>query len=251
MKQPRLFMVWPAYNEAENLESLIARTELVLDRLGQLGHEREYIIVDDGSTDGTPQLLARLCATLPITVITHKPNQGLGPTIRDGLRVASERADDDDLLVAMDADNTHPPGLMIAMVQKALAGNDVVIASRYRPGARVVGLQWHRKLLSLGARAAFQLTFPIPGVRDYTCGYRCYRAGIVRLAFKRYGAAFVEHSGFQCMADILVRLARLGAIVDEVPLVLRYDRKRGESKMRVARTVLQTLRLLVVRRLRP
>jgi dolichol-phosphate mannosyltransferase len=73
----------------------------------------------------------------------------------------------------------------------------------------------------------------------------------VRLAFKRYGAAFVEHSGFQCMADILVRLARLGAIVDEVPLVLRYDRKRGESKMRVARTVLQTLRLLVVRRFRP
>lgn len=241
-------MVLPAYNEAENLPALLANLEGVFARLAQLGHEREYVIVDDGSRDATPRVLQDHQQRLPIDVITHNPNQGLGPTIRDGLRRAAERATDHDIVLSMDADNTHPAGLIHQMVQMVLEGNDVVIASRYRPGARIVGLNAYRRFMSFGARVLFQLIMPIPGVRDYTCGFRAYRASGLKRAFAAYGDAFIEHRGFQCMADILLKLAPLNLVMNEAPMVLRYDLKLGESKMRVSSTAMNTVKLLLRRR---
>lgn len=241
-------MVLPAYNEGPNLRRLLASLELVFGRLERVGHEHAYVIVDDGSRDSTPRILEELQASLPLNVITHDPNQGLGPTIRDGLKRASELAGDNDIIFAMDADNTHPAGLMIRMTDMILEGNDVVIASRYRRGSRVVGVNWCRRLMSSGARVMFQTIFPIPGVRDYTCGYRAYRASVLKRAFAQYGDRFVEDRGFQCMADILLRLSRMGVIINEVPMILRYDLKGGQSKMRVGRTVLNTINLLLKRR---
>jgi len=90
--------------------------------------------------------------------------------------------------------------------------------------------------------------FPTPNVRDFTCGFRAYRAGILKHAFDRYGELFVAESGFSCMVDILLKLRGLGAIMTEVPMVLRYDLKYGVSKMLVMRTIRDTLRLLVSRR---
>jgi dolichol-phosphate mannosyltransferase len=123
-------------------------------------------------------------------------------------------------------------------------GNDVVVASRYAPGGRVLGVPGNRQILSWGASTLFRLVYPITGVRDYTCGYRAYRAGLLRKAFARWGNDFVEESGFSCMVDILLKLDRLGAVITEAPLILRYDRKPGKSKMNVGRTMLQTLRIL-------
>ena len=79
--------------------------------------------------------------------------------------------------------------------------------------------------------------------------YRAYRAGVVKRAFDTYGGEFVAETGFSCMVDILLKLRRLDAIISEVPLVLRYDMKYGVSKMLVVRTVIDTLQLLVSRRL--
>lgn len=248
MPIPKLYMVLPAYNEAENLPALLDNLEGVFERLAPLGHDRAYVIVDDGSKDATPQVLRDLQQRVPIEVITHNPNQGLGPTIRDGLRRASELARDDDIILSMDADNTHPAGLIHRMVQMVLEGSDVVIASRYRPGARIVGLNAFRRLMSFGARLLFQVIMPIPGVRDYTCGFRAYRASSLKRAFAAYGDSFIEHRGFQCMADILLKLEPLNLVMNEAPMVLRYDLKLGESKMRVSSTVLNTLKLLLSRR---
>ncbi len=248
MNMAKLFMVLPVYNEEANLRRLLASLELVFARMRYSGHEHAYIIVDDGSKDTSPRILKELQASLPLTVITHSLNQGLGPTIRDGLKRASALAEDNDIVFAMDADNTHPPGLLIRMTEMILEGNDVVIASRYRPGSRVVGLTRLRRLMSGGARAIFQTIFPIPGVRDYTCGYRAYRASTLKRAFVEYGDQFVEQQGFQCMAEILLRLAAMGVLINEVPMILRYDLKGGQSKMRIGRTVLNTITLLLKRR---
>lgn len=248
MKLPKIYMVLPAYNEEKNLPDLLSSLELTFGILSRLGYEREYVIVDDGSKDGTPVIIREWQQQLPITVITHDPNQGLGITMRDGLGRASELADKDDVIFAMDADNTHPAGLMVPMAQKIIEGNDVVIASRYRPGAGVVGVSWLRKLMSTGVRVLFQLVFPIQGVRDYSCGYRAYRARVLQEAFDRYGESFIEYRGFHCMVDILLKLSRMKVIMNEVPMILRYDLKGGESKMRVGTTVFNTLKLLVRRR---
>ena len=111
------------------------------------------------------------------------------------------------------------------------------------------GVPWHRNALSLGASVLFRALFPTRGVRDYTSGYRAYRGQVLRDAFARYGDAFVDQEGFQCMVDILLKLREMDVIFNEVPLILRYDNKEGASKMNVWRTTRNTLGLLARRRL--
>ena len=147
----------------------------------------------------------------------------------------------------MDADDTHTPGLILRMVRMIREGHDVVIASRYRPGSRVVGLTWFRKVMSYGASWLFRFLMPIHGVRDFTCGFRAYRADVIQNAIKHYGDKFVDQDGFQCMVDILLKLRRMNLIFGEVPFILRYDYKEGASKMNVGRTVRKTLQLIVKR----
>ncbi len=241
--------VWismPAYNEATRLPDLLARWGEVM---GQLGRDHRYVLVDDGSTDETPEILRGFAAQQRVDIITHRPNQGLGVSLRDGLRFVAAHGVDDDVVVMMDADNTQPPELLATMLERMDAtGCDVVIASRYRTGAEVVGVSAFRRLLSFGARVLFQVAFPIRGVRDYTCGYRLYRVAMIRRALERYGDRFCDRPGFECTADILLRLAKLGARFEEVGMVLQYDRKGGDSNMPVGRTVGKTLGLMLARR---
>ncbi|MFZ2197985.1 MAG: glycosyltransferase, partial [Thermodesulfovibrionales bacterium] len=156
---------------------------------------------------------------------------------------------DNAVIVTMDADNSHPPDLLFSMTRLIQEGSEVVIASRYQPGAKIWGLSRYRRFLSYGAALLFRAIFPMQGVRDYTCGYRAYRAGLLRKAFQEYGNKFISEPGFSCMVDILIKLRRFKPLIEEVPLVLRYDRKKSISKMNVRKTIWQTLALLIKRRL--
>jgi dolichol-phosphate mannosyltransferase len=207
------------------------------------------ILVDDGSCDGTERLAQERAERIPMLVKRHEVNQGLGATIRDGLFAAAGRAEEGDVVVTMDADDTHTPGLIRRMVRMIDEGHDVVIASRYQPGARSLGVPLVRRFLSAGASLLFRMLLPIQGVRDFTCGYRAYRAEVIQDAMAEHGAAFVEQEGFQCMVDILLKLRRQPLIFGEVPLILRYDTKQSVSKMNVPRTVASTLALLLRARL--
>jgi dolichol-phosphate mannosyltransferase len=207
------------------------------------------LVVDDGSRDRTLEVAEDHARHMPVRVVRHEVNQGLGATIRDGLRAAAETCTDWDIVVAMDADNTHTPWLIRAMTRQVKEGNDVVIASRYQPGAEVRGVPLPRVFLSWVASWLFRVVFPIRGVRDYTCGYRAYRGSVLKAAFAQYGERFIDQDGFQCMVDILLKLRAMDLVFGEVPMVLRYDYKQGASKMKVLRTVWRTLGLLVRRKL--
>jgi dolichol-phosphate mannosyltransferase len=237
--------VLPAYNEARDVGPLL---EAIDQAMFDDGLEYAIIVVDDGSVDGTLEEVERRAAFIPVEVLRHESNRGLGETIRDGLREAATVCSERDIIVVMDADNTHLPGLIRAMTRRIQEGADVVIASRFRSGADVRGVPLHRRLLSRGASWILRAIFPIHGVRDYTCGYRAYRAPVLALAFERYGEEFINEDGFQCMVDILLKLRTLDVVFAEVPLILRYDQKAGASKMRVMSTVVNTLSLMARRR---
>jgi len=85
-------------------------------------------------------------------------------------------------------------------------------------------------------------------VWDFTSGYRAYRASVLKQAYAQYGDKLVDQDGFQCMVDILLKLRTMPLIFGEVPMILRYDLKRGPSKMRLIKTAAATLRLLCARR---
>ena len=241
-----VIVVLPAYNEGDALPRLLDRLRVV--SVGHFAAKLSVIVVDDGSTDGTADRV-RATEGLGVRLIVHDQNRGLSEAIRSGLLAAIEQATDEDVIVTMDADDTHAPGLISRMTMLIEEGNDVVIGSRFAPGGRTLGVPWSRRVLSRGASVLFRLVHPVRGVRDYTCGYRAYQAGLLRQAFARWGRDFISEAGFSCMVDILLKLHRLGAVMTEAPLVLRYERKVGKSKMDVGRTMVQTVSLLVRRRL--
>jgi dolichol-phosphate mannosyltransferase len=237
----------PAYNEAEALPRLLKRMQ---DTQTQLSEPLRVIVVDDGSKDDTAAAAERCdSAAMRVEVVRHDRNRGLHGALDTGFRAALERAGPDDWILTMDADDTHPPGLIVAMLAKAKAeGATVVIASRFQPGAEWFGLSWDRVLFSKTVSWLFRIAWPMRNVRDYTCGYRLYRASLLQAAYQKWGDAFVNEPSFACMPDVLWKVSRLSPVCAEVPLSLHYDRKPGESKMKVARTIRRTLALIAKRR---
>jgi dolichol-phosphate mannosyltransferase len=244
--KPQVIVVLPAYNEEESLPPLLASIQSALEP-ADIAYR--VIVVDDGSRDNTANVAREAADRLPVSLVSHGVNQGLAAAIRSGLTAAVSMAGVDDVIVAMDCDNTHPPRLIPRMLELIADGYDVVIASRFQDGAQVIGVPWTRQLYSVGARWLFQVLFPIRGVRDYTCGFRAYRSESLRTAIAKYGDNLITETGFSCMADLLLKLRTLPLEMTEVPLELRYDRRGGGSKMRVLRTIRQTLGLLLRRRL--
>ncbi len=239
-------VVLPAYNEAANIGAVLKSLEKAAVESSLRLHT---VVVDDGSADRTSEVVRLHAGSLPTTLIEHAVNLGLGAAIRSGLLSAVDSAAENDVIVTMDADDTHTPAAIVRMLARIDAGVDVVVASRYRAGSSVIGVTVLRRFLSCAASLLFRAVLPIPGIRDFTCGYRAYRASALKAAVTRYRQEFINEEGFQCMVDILLKLRRMGLRFDEVPLVLRYDQKAGKSKMRVARTISRTLVLLVKRRI--
>jgi len=241
-----IFVVLPAFNEEASIGKLL---DHIAEALREASLEFNIIVVDDGSTDRTTHETLERSTRMSVRLVRHKTNQGLGATIRDGLFEASALAKARDIIVTMDADDTHTPGLIFRMVRMISEGFDVVIASRYQTGSRTIGVPLLRRALSRIASWLFRILFPIHGVKDFTCGFRAYRAAVIRQAIAEHGASFVDQAGFQCMVDILLKLRRKPLIMGEVPFILRYDFKEGATKMKVGATVRKTLRLIMARRL--
>jgi len=235
-----IIIVLPAYNEAEALPPLLDNMEKLHARLP----DTRVLVIDDGSADGTGDVITSRGADW-LRLVPHPHNMGLSQAIQTGFQEALAGAAPQDIIVTMDADNTHDPAQIEAMIAMLENGHDVVIASRYRRGAEWYGIPPHRQLFSLGVRLIFRLMLPVRGVRDYSCGYRAYRAEVLQRAYARWGEAFITEQGFACMPEILFRLSRLSPPVrfGEVPMVLHYDLKPGQTKMPVRRTIIETLRL--------
>lgn len=241
MRPRTLWVLLPAYNEAQNLGPLLADLRATFETWPGGTPPHEVLVVDDGSEDDSAQVARAGGAT----VLVHAVNQNLGRAMRTGIEHVLAHGGDDDLLFAMDADHTHPPELMPGMVARIDDGADIVIASRFQPGAEVHGLDAIRKAVSVMASGLLRVTFP--GARDYTCGYRAYRVSLLRWGASHYGEAFLNQVGFSVMVDLLLKLRRKARRIDEVPLILRYDRKQGASKMKLVKTAVTTLKLLARR----
>jgi len=244
----KTWIVLPAYNEEDALPQLIdALNEQFMDE----NKEFAILVVNDGSQDGTRKVAEDYSGKVPVRVYNNETNKGLAETLRIGLIEGTKLAAKHDIIITMDADNTHPAGLALRMVRLIGEGNDVVIASRYRNGSYIRGLPLTRRFLSYAGSWLCRVLFPIRGVRDYTCGYRAYRVAALLQLMSRYGKDFISEKGFAGMVDILLRLRKEQLIFTEVPLVLRYDLKPGHSKMDVSRTIKETLTLLARRRFFP
>jgi dolichol-phosphate mannosyltransferase len=185
---------------------------------------------------------------LPVRVIGCDENRGLGTALWSLIENFTGPAEGGqpgaEAMALMDCDDTMDPRQLVGM-WSALDhyGLDLVVASRYRGGAAIAGVPLHRRLMSQGAAFLFKSLHPVPGIRDYSCGYRLYRRDLLRRAVAAWGRELVVQRGFAAMVEVLLKLNRLGLRASEVPLDLRYDQKRGASKMDVSDNALRLLRL--------
>lgn len=232
-----IFVLLPAYNEAQSFPFLIPKID---DCLKTAGYDYRILICDDGSTDNTRKVAEEFAACYPVTLLTHSLNRGLGETCRDLFEKAGELGRPGDCAVRMDCDDTHDPQYIPSMIQKIDQQCDVVIASRFQPGGGQTGIGARRSLISRAANIFAKGFFPIPRVREYSCGYRAYRIDIIHRALALLGNQFIELKGlgFTCTLEKLVKLKLIGARFGEVPFVHRYDRKRSASKMESGKTLL-------------
>jgi dolichol-phosphate mannosyltransferase len=238
-----IHILLPAYNEEIALGRVL---ENIARTLADGGFK--VWVVDDGSTDRTATVAREWAGRVPLVLLRHETNAGLGAAFRTGFDRLLPVMGPADVLVTLDADDTHPAALIPRLVQPVEEGRaDVAIASRYAPGARVVGLSFLRRCASRGAGLLYRLVLPFPGVRDYTCSFRAVRGDLMKKAGLKWGNLVTE-AGFASAAEWLVKLSPFHPRVVEIPLVLRYDRKPTPSKMPLLRTIGRSLRMMAVLR---
>mgnify|MGYP001824055411 CR=1 FL=1 len=212
---PSAAVVIPTYNEATNLEP-IARA--VRSRGFRL------VVVDDNSPDGTGGIADDLAAADAQIAVIHRPTkQGLGPAYAEAFAVVLE--DPPDIVCQMDADFSHSPDAISALVAAVEAGADVAIGSRYVPGGSVPGWPWHRRMLSRWGNR-YARTMLGTSIHDMTSGFRAYRSPVLG----DLEPATCQASGYGFQVEMARRSHDRGLAVVEVPIVF-HDRERGESKM--------------------
>ncbi len=235
-----LSIVIPCYNEAEGIPAMRERIGQVLPTLRKRG-SLELILVDDGSSDGTGELLKAAFADLPETrVVAHDRNRGLGAALRTGfaqLRGAT--------VVTCDSDGTYPFAEIPALLDRLTPDVDIVTASPYHPDGAIENVPAYRVLISQGASLCYRLIVD-RHIHTYTALFRAYRREVIDRV-----NADADADGFLMVTQLLVEARLAGYKVTEYPAVLRV-RQYGQSKARIwriTRTHLRYLANLVGRRL--
>src|SRR5437588_4408440 len=219
--QPRVWVVMPTYNEAENIERIVHATSAELERL--VPGEHRVLIVDDNSPDGTGALADELANEFESVEALHRAaKDGLGNAYRAGFGHAL--AGGADLLIEMDADFSHDPRYLEALLE-ASRDADLALGSRYVPGGGIRDWGILRRAVSRGggwyARAILGVN-----VRDLTGGFKCIR----RQVLEGIDLATVKADGYVFQIEVTYRALVAGFKVVEVPIVFQ-DRKVGASKL--------------------
>jgi dolichol-phosphate mannosyltransferase len=213
----RILAVIPTYNEREHIAQLLAQVCVVLP-------EVSILVVDDGSPDGTGDLVVAAGQQNPrIRLIRRKTKQGLGSAYRTGFHAALTGPYK--YIIQLDADFSHDPRDLWRLLEAAETGADVVIGSRYVRGSAVLDWPLSRRLISRGANwlAGFLLG---QTVGDCTSGFRCFRSAALQSLVK----AGLRSSGFSFQVEVVHMALCRGLRVREVPIRF-VGRRQGRSKL--------------------
>ena len=248
----KIFYILPSYNEALNLNALLNKFK----KFYKTKNVNVLIaIIDDGSTDNSVKIIRTFIKKnnikkINIKIIKHKKNLGLGRALQTGFEYCFLKGHTNDILITMDTDNSHTISVSYQMAEKIIFDKkDIVIASRYQLTSKTKGLNELRKILSLAAATLYKIFFPIKNVKDYTSGFRAFRLGKIRIAWKN-NKNFFSEEGFSASADILLKLYKYRNKLrfGEMPINLRYDLKKGDSKMKIFQTIYLNLILIIKRK---
>ena len=216
------WLILPTYNEAENVEAVVAAAGAVLARASRAGYR--VLIVDDGSPDGTGEIAERMAAEHDWLEVLHRGEKnGIGPAYLAGFRHALEHGAG--YVMEMDSDFSHDPADLARLLQAIYSGADLALGSRYVPGGGVRDWSLLRRVVSEGGSTYARWVLGL-SVRDLTGGFKCFR----REVLEAIHFDSVRSRGYAFQVELTYRAVRKGFCVVEVPIVFR-DRQHGQSKM--------------------
>jgi glycosyltransferase involved in cell wall biosynthesis len=236
-----LYIVIPVLNEAPNLARLFDGLRAVVRQT--VGFELFVVLVDDGSTDETPELTQRLASGLDLTVLRHDTNRGPGNAFGTAFAHLASRLRSHDLVVTMEGDNTSRVELIAAMLRRSEEGYDVVFASPYMYGGGILHTRPMRVFLSHMANAFVKEFLGVHGLLTVSSFFRLYRGASLRRLQECYGERVIERDGFEAMTEVAMKMMYLGLSISELPMVLDTTLREGRSKLNTTRTALGYLAL--------
>jgi len=237
-----LYVLVPMLNEAPNLPTLIASMRSMAARLPPHITPR-FLIIDDGSTDGTGESALSLSAGLDFTVLRHESRRGPGGAFATGFTHLARFLGPDDFVATMEGDNTSRLELLSAMFVRAREGYDVVLASPYLYGGAIVNTTTWRVILSRVANVFVKEVLGLSGLATVSSFYRLYRGRVILNLQRCYGPGIVTRAGFECMVELLLKMVYLRTSISEVPMTLDTSLRAGKSKLKVLPTIWGYLRL--------
>lgn len=214
----RNLVIIPTYNELDNIRPMI-------DKVFSLPEKFDLLVIDDGSPDGTAEIVRGRQKAYPesLHLIERQGKLGLGTAYLTGFRWALEHGYD--YVFEMDCDFSHNPDDLIRLSAAAAERADLVIGSRYVTGVNVVNWPMKRVLMSYYASAYVRAVTGMP-VRDATAGFVCYSAKLLRAM----DMDAVEMKGYGFQVEMKYTAWKLGFRIKEVPIIFT-ERTQGASKM--------------------
>jgi dolichol-phosphate mannosyltransferase len=212
-------VIIPTYNEAESLP-------ILLRELVRLRPDFNFLVVDDGSPDGTAEICEKLKDEIVGLEVLNRPTKsGLGSAYRDGYKVAL--AKNFDAVIQIDADGSHQVADLAKLLEKFESNKslDLVIGSRWVNGGSVLNWSKHRELLSRAANVYSKLVLGLK-VLDSTAGFRIYKMSAIR----KIDLRSVKSEGYCFQIEMTREINRVGGLISEVPITF-VERKYGKSKM--------------------
>lgn len=217
--RPDSIVIIPTYNEAENIR-------VVLDQIVGLDSPIFILVIDDGSPDGTAEVVRAAMKRYPgrMDLIERKGKLGLGSAYRRGFHYALERGFS--YICEMDADLSHNPADLPRLIEPVSRGDaDLAVGSRYIDGVRVMNWPLGRLVLSYGAGVYTRMITRLP-IFDVTAGFKCYHQRVLRAI----DVDRVKSTGYSFQIEMKYRAWRQGFRLVEVPIVFT-ERTEGQSKM--------------------
>lgn len=239
----QIYFVFPVYNESLNIPRVIQDLDRLEEIVSVVSSKVQFLFIDDGSTDDTVALLNK--ASRPnMKVIQHPYNQGPGAAFQTAFSyLINNHLNPDDLVITLEGDATSDPAVLVRMLKRASEGDDIILASPYLYGGGFSAVQKSRLFLSHVANFLFKLILNIHGLATISCFFRIYRGSALLRLDARYPQCIVTSKGFDCAAEVILKAVRNGLAISEVPFVVDWSRRKGQTKMKIVKTTLAYFRL--------
>lgn len=230
-----IFVITPIFNEKENISRLIKSFQDITEKFES---KFNFIIVDDGSTDGTIGEIERLKDNLNLVVLDYGCNKGPGYAFATGFEYLANKITPNDIVVTMEGDNTSRIETLHLMIERLRREKIAcVLASPYAYGGGITNTGFLRTFLSHVANTFIKEMLGIRGIHTMSSFFRVYDANLIIKLQEVYQPRILMMNGFESMIELLKKIILLEASISEMSMRLDTSLRQGKSKMKIMKTI--------------